>query len=41
MSLFAGFLVFFFLNKRLQIMRNVVNYFNGKYDARIPITSQD
>ena len=42
MSLLAGFLVFFFLNKRLQIMRNVVNYFkNGKYDARIPITTQD
>ncbi|MHB2149260.1 sensor histidine kinase [Calditrichota bacterium LG25] len=41
-SLFAGFLVFFFLNKRLQIMRNVVNFFkNGKYDARIPITSRD
>ncbi len=42
MSLLAGFLVFFFLNRRLQIMRNVVNYFkNGQYDARIPITAQD
>ncbi len=42
LSLLAGFLVFFFLNRRLQIMRNVVNYFkNGKYDARIPVKTQD